>query len=136
MHMMVHRSTPLLHLPTSSYIWITGRVDDVLNVSGHRLGTAEIESALVAHPDCVEAAVIGIPHEMWGEQVHAVVVLAAGTEATEEELQAFAKESIAGYKVPKSVEFRSDPLPLSGAMKVLKKDLRAPYWEGHGRGVN
>lgn len=64
------------------------------------------------------------------------MVLAPGAEASAEELQTFARESIAGYKVPKSVEFRDEPLPLSGAMKVLKKDLRAPYWEGHGRGVN
>ena len=78
----------------------------------------------------------GERHEQWGEQVHAIVVLAEGKEATEDEIKAFAKEAIAGYKVPKSVEFRDEPLPLSGAMKVLKKDLRAPYWEGQERAVN
>ena len=59
-----------------------------------------------------------------------------GVTATEVEIIDHARPSIAGYKLPKSVEFRTEPLPLSGAMKVLKRDLRAPYWEGHGRGVN
>ncbi len=124
------------YLDAEGYLFLVDRVKDMIVTGGENVYSAEVESALSQHPAVEQVAVIGIPHEMWGEQVHAVVVLAAGTEATEEELQAFAKESIAGYKVPKSVEFRSDPLPLSGAMKVLKKDLRAPYWEGHGRGVN
>ena len=62
------------------YYWITGRVDDVLNVSGHRLGTAEIESALVSHPSCAEAAVIGVPHEIKGEGIFAYVMLRNGFE--------------------------------------------------------
>ena len=73
---------------------------------------------------------IGIPHDVWGEQVHAVVVLHDGAEVTEQEIQDHVRASIAGYKVPKSVEFRTEPLPLSGAMKPLKRELRAPYWEG------
>ena len=68
--------------------------------------------------------------------VHAIVVLEDGRTATPEELEAHARESIAGYKVPKSIEIRSEPLPLSGAMKVLKRELREPYWAGHERGVN
>ena len=79
---------------------------------------------------------IGIPSEKWGEAVHAIVVLKPGTQATEEELINHCREWIAGYKLPKSVEFRTEPLPLSGAMKVLKKDLRAPYWKGRDRKVN
>ena len=70
-----------------------------------------------------------------GEAVHAIVVPNAGAEATEAELISHARESIAGYKVPKTIEFRAEPLPLSGAMKVLKKDLREPYWEGHERRI-
>ena len=62
-------------------------------------------------------------------------VIGAGQQATEEELQDWARDRIAGYKVPKSIEFRADPLPLSGAMKILKRDLRAPYWEGKDRSV-
>ena len=73
---------------------------------------------------------IGIPDEKWGEAVHAIVVPKRGRAPTEAEIIAHARESIAGYKVPKSVEIRTEPLPLSGALKVLKKELRAPYWAG------
>jgi long-chain acyl-CoA synthetase len=79
--------------------------------------------------------VIGIPSEQWGEAVHAVVVTREGATVTEETIITHAREWIAGYKVPKSVELRTDPLPLSGALKVLKRELRAPFWEGHDRGV-
>jgi len=68
--------------------------------------------------------------------VHAIVVLKDAAVATAEELIDHARDWIAGYKVPKSIEFRKDPLPLSGAMKVLKKDLRAPFWKDHDRKVN
>jgi long-chain acyl-CoA synthetase len=74
-------------------------------------------------------AVIGIPHPTWGEQVHAIVVLRSGCEATAEELNEHARNTIAKYKVPKSVEFRTEPIPLSGALKPLKRELRRPYWE-------
>jgi long-chain acyl-CoA synthetase len=77
-----------------------------------------------------QVAVIGIPSEKWGEEVHAIVVLNPGAEATEEELKAWTRDRIAGFKVPKSIAFRTEPLPLSGAMKVLKRELRAPYWQG------
>jgi long-chain acyl-CoA synthetase len=68
--------------------------------------------------------------------VHAIVVARPGTHPTEADIIAYARELIAGYKVPKSVEIRTEPLPLSGALKVLKKDLRAPYWAGRERAVN
>ena len=68
---------------------------------------------------------------MWGEQVHAIVVLRPGSAATENEIQDHARQTIAGYKVPKSVEFRTEPIPLSGALKPLKRELRQPYWEHH-----
>jgi long-chain acyl-CoA synthetase len=84
----------------------------------------------------VQVAVIGIPSEKWGEAVHAIVVPREGANVSVDEIIAHARASIAGFKVPKSVEFRAEPLPLSGAMKVLKRDLRAPYWEGEKRAVN
>jgi len=124
------------YLDAQGFLFLVDRVKDMIVTGGENVYSAEVESALSQHPSVEQVAVIGIPHDTWGEQVHAVIVLAAGTEASAEELQAFAKESIAGYKVPKSIEFRDEPLPLSGAMKVLKKDLRAPYWEGQGRAVN
>jgi long-chain acyl-CoA synthetase len=83
-----------------------------------------------------QVAVIGIPSEQWGEAVLAIVVRNEGSSVSEEEIKAWARERIAGYKVPSVVEFRSEPLPLSGAMKVLKRDLRTPYWEGHDRAVH
>ena len=89
----------------------------------------EVEDVLTSHPSVATAAVIGIPHPTWGEQVHAIVVLRPGCEATGEELQQHARKTIAGYKVPKSIEFRSEPIPLSGALKPLKRELRRPYWE-------
>jgi acyl-CoA synthetase (AMP-forming)/AMP-acid ligase II len=73
---------------------------------------------------------------VWGEQVHAIVVLEPGATATEDEIREHARKTIAGYKVPKSVEFRTEPLPLSGAMKPLKRELRKPYWEGQERMVH
>ena len=88
------------------------------------------------HPAVAECAVIGIPHDSWGEQVHAIVVLKPGMAVTEQELIEHCKTLIAGFKCPKSVEFRSESLPLSGAGKILKKDLRAPYWEGRSRSVS
>jgi len=124
------------YLDDEGYLFLVDRVKDMIVTGGENVYSAEVESAISKHEAVAQVAVIGIPHEQWGEQVHAIVVLAEGVETTEDEIKAFAKEQIAGYKVPKSVEFRDEPLPLSGAMKVLKKDLRAPYWEGQERAVN
>ncbi len=96
---------------------------------GENVYSIEVENAISTHPAVEQVAVIGIPHPVWGEQVHAIVVLHAGLTATEEEIKEHARETIAGYKVPKSVEFRAEPIPLSGALKPLKRELRAPYWE-------
>jgi long-chain acyl-CoA synthetase len=102
---------------------------------GENVYSAEVENAISSHPDVQQVAVIGIPSEQWGEAVHAIVVPREGTSPTEDGLITHARERIAGFKVPKSVELRTTPLPLSGAMKVLKRELRAPYWEGQERGV-
>ncbi|HZZ09294.1 MAG TPA: fatty-acid--CoA ligase, partial [Paraburkholderia sp.] len=80
-------------------------------------------------------AVIGIPHDTWGEAVHAVVVCKPGAALSAEDLRAHCREFIAGYKCPKSVEFR-EQLPLSAAGKILKREIRAPYWAGKTRAVN
>ena len=118
------------------YLYLVDRVKDMIVSGGENVYSAEVENALASHPAVAQVAVIGVPSDQWGEAVHAVVVLKEGESATEAELQDWARERIAGYKVPKVVEFRTEPLPLSGAMKVLKRDLRAPYWEGHDRAVN
>ncbi len=124
------------YLDDGNYLFLVDRVKDMIVTGGENVYSAEVESAISKHPAVEQVAIIGIPHDTWGEQVHAIVVLRAGATATEDELRDHTRELIAGYKVPKSFEFRDTPLPLSGAMKVLKKDLRAPYWEGKGRAVN
>ena len=118
------------------YLFLSDRVKDMIVSGGENVYSAEVENAVASHLAVAEDAVIGIPDDTWGEAVHAIVVLHADAAATAEELIAHARERIAGYKVPKSVDFRSEPLPLSGAMKVLKRDLRAPYWEGRERSIN
>jgi long-chain acyl-CoA synthetase len=103
---------------------------------GENIYSIEVENAIASHQAVAQVAVIGIPDDMWGEAVHAVVVLQPEQNVSEDEIINHARQSVAGYKVPKSVSFRSEPLPLSGALKVLKRDLRAPFWKGKDRGVN
>lgn len=118
------------------YLYLVDRVKDMIVSGGENVYSVEVENAIATHPAVAQVAVIGVPNETWGEAVHAIVVLRDEMTASEEEIVEHARRSIAGYKVPKSVEFRDEPLPLSGAMKVLKRDLRAPYWAGRERGVN
>ena len=124
------------YLDARGYLFLVDRVKDMIVTGGENVYSTEVENAISSHPAVAQVAVIGIPHDVWGEAVHAIVVLKPNATATEAELIEHSRAAIAGYKVPKSVEFRTEALPLSGAMKVLKRDLRAPYWEGHGRGVN
>lgn len=123
------------YVDEAGYLFITDRVKDMIVTGGENVYSVEVENALASHPAVQQVAVIGIPSEQWGEAVHAVVVLRPDTSASEDELKAHVRERLAGYKVPKSIEFRTDPLPLSAAMKVLKRELRAPYWEGRERNV-
>jgi long-chain acyl-CoA synthetase len=124
------------YLDARGYLYLVDRVKDMIVTGGENVYSVEVENALASHPAVSEVAVIGIPHDVWGEAVHAVVVLNADATATEDELQAHARERIAAFKVPKSLEFRTEPLPLSGALKVLKRDLRAPYWGDKERSVH
>ena len=108
------------------YYWITGRVDDVLNVSGHRLGTAEIESALVAHKQVSEAAVVGFPHDIKGQGIYAFVTLNAGTSATEElrkELAEWVKSEIGGLARPDFIQW-APQLPKTRSGKIMRRILR------------
>ncbi len=124
------------YLDEDGYLYLVDRLKDMIVSGGENVYSTEVENAVASHPAVAQVAVIGIPDERWGEAVHAVVVLHPGAEAEESELRDHARQFIAGYKVPKSIEFRADALPLSGALKVLKRELRAPYWEGKGRAVN
>jgi long-chain acyl-CoA synthetase len=123
------------YLDEEGYLFLVDRVKDMIVTGGENVYSAEVESAIASHTCVEQVAVIGIPDEKWGEAVLAVVVAREGTAVTEDELREHCRERIAGYKVPKRIEFRDEPLPLSGAMKVLKRELRAPYWEGKERAV-
>ena len=108
------------------YYWITGRVDDVMNVSGHRLGTAEIESALVLHPTVAEAAVVGYPHKIKGEAIYAYVTTVAGTEENEElkaELFNIVRTEISPIAKPDVIQF-SPGLPKTRSGKIMRRILR------------
>jgi acyl-CoA synthetase (AMP-forming)/AMP-acid ligase II len=124
------------YLDAHGYLFLVDRVKDMIVTGGENVYSVEVENAIAGHPAVAQVAVIGIPHDLWGEAVHAIVVLRAGTTVTDVEIIDHARQSIAGFKLPKSVEFRIEPLPLSGALKVLKRELREPYWKGRGRGVN
>jgi long-chain acyl-CoA synthetase len=115
---------------------LVDRVKDMIVSGGENIYSTEVENAIAKHPAVAQVAVIGIPSEQWGEAVQAIVVLAEGATATEDEIIRHCREWIAGYKVPKSVSFREDPLPLSGAMKVLKRELRQHFWEGRDRAID
>jgi long-chain acyl-CoA synthetase len=119
------------YLDEEGFLYLVDRVKDMIVTGGENVYSAEVENAVGSHPAVKQVAVIGIPSEKWGEAVHAIVV-AEDAEVSEDELKTWARERIAGYKVPKSFEFRTDPLPLSGAMKVLKRELRAAYVDEHG----
>jgi long-chain acyl-CoA synthetase len=117
------------HIDQEGYLHLVDRLNDMIVSGGENVYSIEVENAISTHPAVSQVAVIGIPHPVWGEQVHAIVVLRPDATATERELIDHARASIAGYKVPKSIEFRADPLPVSGALKPLKRELRAKYWE-------
>jgi len=124
------------YLDADGYLFLVDRLKDMIVTGGENVYSAEVENAIAGHPAVLQVAVIGVPSDEWGEAVHAIVVLRPNAEATEAEIIDHARQTIASYKVPKAVTFRSDPLPLSGAMKVLKRELRAPYWEGRDRHVS
>ncbi|HJP49429.1 MAG TPA: AMP-binding protein [Pseudomonadales bacterium] len=124
------------YLNEEGFLFLVDRVKDMIISGGENIYSIEVEDAIASHPSVAQVAIIGIPHDLWGEAVHAVVVLQPDKTATEDEIIEHARASIAGFKVPKTVEFREEPLPLSGALKVLKRDLRSPYWEGKERRIN
>ena len=117
------------------YVFIHDRVKDMIVSGGENVYPAEVENVLMAHPAIADVAVIGVPDERWGETAKAIVVRAPGVDVTEAEIIAYAREHLARFKCPTTVEW-TDVLPRNPSGKVLKKDLRAPYWEGRERMVN
>ena len=120
----------------NGFVYVVDRMKDMIISGGENVYSAEVENAVHEHPAVAECAVIGVPDEKWGERVHAVVRLKDGEAADEEEIVRHCRARIAGFKCPRSVAFRSEPMPLSGAGKILKTELRKPHWEGRGKQVN
>ena len=123
------------YLDSDGFLYIHDRIKDMIVSGGENIYPAEIESVLFSHPAVADVAVIGVPDDVWGEAVKAVVVKRRGSDVTPEEIIDFARERIAHYKAPKSVDF-VDALPRNPSGKILKRELRAPYWEGRARQVN
>lgn len=117
------------------YYYIHDRVKDMIVSGGENIYPAEVENALYGHPAIQDVAVIGVPDDTWGESVKACVVLKPGATTTADELVAFARTRIGGFKVPRSVDFMKE-LPRNATGKFLKRVLREPYWQGRDREVN
>ncbi len=123
------------YLDQDGYLFIHDRVKDMIISGGENVYPAEVESAIYGHPDVLEVAVIGIPDAKWGEAVKAVCVPKSGVTIDPDTVIAWARERIAGFKVPRSVDI-IPALPRNASGKILRKDLRAPYWEGYDRQIN
>jgi long-chain acyl-CoA synthetase len=125
------------YLDDEGYLWLSDRKIDMIISGGVNIYPAEIETVLAEHPSVADVAVIGVPDDEYGEQVKAVVQTVEGVEGSDElaaELVALCREKLAGYKRPKTIDW-SDALPRSAAGKLLKRELRQPYWEGSGRSI-
>jgi len=114
------------HRDEHGYSWITGRTDDVITVSGHRMGTAELESAMTTHPDVAESAIVGVPHEIKGEGIHAYVITNPGVEtdvSKEKELKMHIRQEIGAFATPDVIHFTSG-LPKTRSGKIMRRILR------------
>jgi len=129
------RSGDAGYVDADGYVYIHDRVKDMIVSGGENVYPAEVENVLMGHPAIADCAVIGVPHERWGETAKAMVVKKADAEVTEQDIIDYARERLAKFKCPTSVDWL-DALPRNPSGKILKKDLRAPYWEGRTRNVN
>ncbi len=111
------------------FYYICDRKKDMIISGGVNIYPAEIEAALEQHDDIMDVAVFGIPDDEWGEAVHAIVVVRPGKTLTKDEITAYARAHLAGYKVPRSISYMEE-IPRTGSGKILKRDLRKPFWEG------
>lgn len=124
------------YLDEEGYLFVCDRVKDMVISGGENVFSAEVENAIASHPEVAQVAVIGVPDDRWGERVHAIIVPAPSCAPVLEDIQQHCRALIAGYKIPRSVELRADPLPLSAVGKVLKNKLREPHWQGRVRQVS
>jgi long-chain acyl-CoA synthetase len=123
------------YLDENGYLYIHDRVKDMIISGAENIYPAEVENAIYGHPSVAEVAVIGVPDEKWGEAVKAVIVVNPGAIANIEDILAFARARIAGFKVPKSIDF-VEALPRNASGKILRRQLQEPYWAGRTRKVN
>ncbi|HMT43585.1 MAG TPA: AMP-binding protein, partial [Chakrabartia sp.] len=123
------------YMDEDGYLYIHDRVKDMIISGGENVYPAEVESAIYGHPDVLEVAVIGVPDDKWGEAVKAVCAPKPGHSIDADSIIAWARERIAGFKVPKTVD-TIEALPRNPSGKILRRELRAPYWAGRERQVN
>jgi acyl-CoA synthetase (AMP-forming)/AMP-acid ligase II len=128
------RSGDIGHIDDGGFLFVSDRVKDLIITGGENVYSPEVEQAVAEHPAVAEVAVIGIPDDHWGETVKAVVVLRPGHQATGQEIIGFARERLAHYKCPRTVDI-IDALPRNPSGKVLKRTLRAPFWKGRDRQI-
>jgi acyl-CoA synthetase (AMP-forming)/AMP-acid ligase II len=122
------------YLDPEGWLFLMDRVQDMIVTGGENVYPAEVENAIASHPSVLEVAVIGVPHERWGETIKAIVVLRAGVRADAAPLREHAATRIASYKLPQSFDF-IDALPRNASGKILRRLLREPYWTGRDRRV-
>jgi long-chain acyl-CoA synthetase len=131
-----YRTGDAAYADADGYLFLVDRLKDMIISGGENVYSVEVEAVLAEHPDVLEAAVYGVPHERWGEAVHATVAVAPGATVTADELIAHCRAAIAGFKVPQAIDVTTDPLPKSGAGKLLKHRLRAPFWADCDRNIS
>lgn len=129
-------SGDLGYMDADGYVFLVDRSKDMIVTGGENVYCTEVEEVLYQHPAVLEAAVFGVPDDKWGEAVWAVIVPREGNEPDCQQVIEYCREKIAGYKVPKGINVQYEPLPKSGPGKVLKRELRAPFWSGQERAVN
>lgn len=129
-----YRSGDMGYIDDEGFVFLVDRAKDMIVSGGENVYCSEVEEALYKHHAVLEAAVFGIPDNRWGEAVHAVIV--PRSDVTAEELIAFCRQHIASYKVPKSISFSAQDLPKSGPGKILKRQLREPFWTGRDRRIS
>lgn len=129
-----YRSGDMGYMDDEGYVFLVDRAKDMIVSGGENVYCTEVEEALYKHPAVLEAAVFGVPDDDWGEAVHAVVV--PRDTVAPAELIDFCREHIAGYKLPKAITLSNEELPKSGPGKILKRELREPFWKGRDSKVN
>ena len=124
------------YMDEDGFIFLVDRLKDMIVTGGENVFSAEVENALSHHPAIQESVVLGIPSEQWGESVHAIIRINEGHKITDAEVFNHCREYIAGYKIPQSIEIRIEAFPITGAGKIMKNELREPYWINETRAIN